>query len=423
LSKFWTVTTIAVLTLTITFTSASASTNDAHFTWEDRSAAEAHFVKRFGGGLSRNTILLQQAQELTHRVFSAYQNLYPQFMRNKQIPVVILTDSQLSFEAFAFMPRTHGPRRGMLVMAEGLIKRTGIDEDTQLGIVAHELAHILFWHQDLEGTPLRPIGRSGQPVEPETEAAFSRWMFLANIAGGHSHPAFNGLPINGLLSDEIRSTIELLRETGRDDCGTKLVEELETSTSQIMANYSFYLWDFDLDSSASAENVQRRSNELIEKISTCLEKQPHLNQRFLQSRRYRINGRMHSAPQVLSQVSNSLNIPASSDFHLVIQATRLAHQEMNRLFTNHGLGQVRWYSSEDQADEVAVSVLKHLNKDHRKFARGLLSAIEMPEHDSRRCQIDLDSASEPPYGNLSDLHHSICWRAWRLIKLGDPQFR
>jgi len=158
---------------------------------------------------------------------------------------VILTDSQDAFEAFAFMPRMDGPRRGMLIMTEGLLNLNGIDKETQLGIVAHEMAHILFWHQDVDGRSLRPILRAGQPVNSETETAFSRWMFLGAVAGGHSHSALNGLQV--------------------------LLTELESSTSQIMDNYSYYLWGFDLTKAGAVENLRTRSGALIRSSFSCLE--------------------------------------------------------------------------------------------------------------------------------------------------------
>jgi hypothetical protein len=408
-----TVTLFAALFLATGLAASPAHADDAHFTWEDRAVAEAHFVIRFGGIVSKNTALFQQANQVADQIYSAYKTLYPSFMQNKQKPIVILTDSQAAFEAFAFMPRMDGPRRGMMVMTEGLVNLIGIDKETQLGIVAHEMAHILFWHQDVDGKSLRPILRAGQPVTSETETSFSRWMFLATVAGGHSHSALNGLPLGGLLSDDIRLISELIKEKGKDDCGPSLLAELESSTTKIMENYySYYLWGFDVSKPGATTNLREQSSRLIERIGSCIEKQPDLNEKFLHLRNYRIAGRLYSASQVFSQVSSSINISAATpDFRLIMEASRLAHTEMNQIFARERFGSVRWYSGEDQADEAAATILKYLKVDHQKYAMGIQTALQMPANDSLRCRADIEANTEPPYGEFSDPHHSTCWRS------------
>jgi hypothetical protein len=401
-----------------------ADADDAHHTWENRAVAEAHFVGRFGGLISKNASLLQVANQVGEEAYSAYKALYPSFMQNKQKPIVILIESQDPFESFAFMPRMDGPRQGMLVMTEGLVNLVGIDKETQLGIVAHEMAHILFWHQDVDGKSLRPILRLGQSVTSETEESFSRWMFLATVAGGHSQSALNGLPLGGLLSDGIRFVSELIKERGKDDCGASLLAELKSSTSRIMENYSYYLWGFDLSTPVAVTNVRERSGALIEKINECVVKQPDLNEKFLHLRNYRLGGRLYPAAQILSRISKSLDISADTpDFRLIIEASRLAHNEMNQIFAREGFRDVRWYSGEDQADEAAATVLRHLKVDHRKYAVGIQSALQVPASDSSRCRADINSNSEPPYGEFSDPHHSNCWRSWRIINFGNQNTR
>lgn len=414
-----TVTLFASLVLATSLVVFPADADDAHHTWENRAVAEAHFVARFGGLISKNASLLQQANQVGEEVYSAYKALYPTFMQNKQKPIVILIESQTPFESFAFMPRMDGPRQGMLAMTEGLLNLVGIDKETQLGIVAHEMAHVLFWHQDVDGKSLLPVLRFGQSVTFETEDSFSRWMFLATMAGGHSHSVLNGLPLGGLLSDDIRFVIELIKEKGKDDCGPSLLAELESSTRRIMENYSYYLWGFDLSTPVVAANVRERSSVLIEKIGECILKQPELNEKFLHRRKYRLGGQLHQAAQIFSRISPSLDINAATpDFRLIIEASRLAHNEMNQIFTRERFSAVRWYSGEDQADEAAATILRHLKVDHRKYAAGIQSALQVPATDSARCRADIDSNIEPPYGEFSDSHHSSCWRSWRIINFG-----
>lgn len=397
-----------------------AKADDSHYTWEDRTVAESHFVIRFGGLISKNAPLLQKAIQVTDDVYSAYKALYPSFMGNKQKPLIILTESQSAFDAFAFMPRMDGPRRGMLVVTEGLMNLINIDKETQLGLIAHEMAHILFWHQDVKGRSLRPILRAGLPVTPATEDIFSRWMFLATVAGGHAHASLNGLPLGGLLSDDIRLISELIREKGKDDCGPGLLAALENSTSRIMDNYSYYLWGFDFSKPEAVTSIKEKSSTLIETIGSCIEKNPDLNEKFLHLRNYRLGGRLYPASQIFSRISPTLDISAGApDFRLIIEASRLAHMEMNHIFATERFDTVRWYSGEDQADESAATILRYLKVDYRKYAMGIQTALQIPESDSLRCRTDIASNNEPPYGEFSDPHHSTCWRSWRINNFGN----
>lgn len=421
--RLWTVTLFASVWIA-GFKACPARADEPHLTWDNRAVAEGYFIDRFGDSVSKNTALLNDAERAVDLVYNAYKALYPSFMSNKQKPMVVLEEDESAFGSFAFMPRMDGPRRGMLVVTEGLMKMNGIDRGTQMGIIAHEMAHILFWHQDTGGKSLRPILKSGRRVSSSTEQAFSRWMFLATMAGGHSLPALNGLPLNGNLGRDVRLISELIRDKGKGDCGPALLDAVTQQTSEIMNSYSYYSWGFNATDPASLGILDRASKTIISQVNSCILRNSILNEKFLHLKRYQIGGIQYPADQIFKRISPALNIfEDAPDFQIIIKASRQAHREMNEIYKREGFGDVRWYSAEDQADEAATTILKHLNIDHGSFASGVQSALSVPKKDLESCKRDLRFNREPPYGEFSDPHHSNCWRAWRIINYGNQNDR
>lgn len=67
--------------------------------------------------------------------------------------------------------------------------------------------------------------------------------------------------------------------------------------------------------------------------------------------------------------------------------------------------EVRFFSREDHADVMAVSILKELGLEIHSFNQFLISNFS--------AHTICNTSLEPPYGDLRNSHPDGCWRAWR----------
>jgi hypothetical protein len=111
-----------------------------------------------------------------------------------------------------------------------------------------------------------------------------------------------------------------------------------------------------------------------------------------------------------SQPEIDANDKATSAYDATIKLTTGYDQYL----TTTDLKNVRYYSFEEQADDVAVNLLAVIAFDKTGITKFLQQAIL---DDAGRSECDKLVASEPPYGIMSDPHHSTCWRVWHTSKI------
>jgi hypothetical protein len=80
---------------------------------------------------------------------------------------------------------------------------------------------------------------------------------------------------------------------------------------------------------------------------------------------------------------------------------------------------LRFFSDEEDADDVSVIVLRGAKIDPPYAIGGFLTAF-LPADTQPRCQDLLDRRVVPPYGrDLTDEHHAFCWRAHHTRQLAE----
>jgi hypothetical protein len=101
------------------------------------------------------------------------------------------------------------------------------------------------------------------------------------------------------------------------------------------------------------------------------------------------------------------------------RATMRAAETSFTTATGRPWSALRYFSYEEDADDVSVQVLRAAGLDPAGEGGFLLAALG----DLRvRCEAILDAGEVPPYGaNYADEHHATCWRVYhvrQLAKLG-----
>jgi hypothetical protein len=88
----------------------------------------------------------------------------------------------------------------------------------------------------------------------------------------------------------------------------------------------------------------------------------------------------------------------------------------------------RYFSEEEDADDVAVMVLGATGRDAESYADAAVTAVaKRGAEAAARCRALLDAGTVPPYGvDLLDSHHANCWRAHhalQIVRLGKREPR
>lgn len=104
----------------------------------------------------------------------------------------------------------------------------------------------------------------------------------------------------------------------------------------------------------------------------------------------------------------------SNPIEMYFQTVKNVQKHMDELHSILQRGRLRSYTTEDQADEAAITILKFLKMNPAAMAEGLLIRAQAntpgPVQD---CREKVRNGTEPRYGALDSQHHSDCWRFWR----------
>ncbi len=197
--------------------------------------------------------------------------------------------------------------------------------------------------------------------------------------------------------------MDKMRESKSPSCGEAISTEINKRWNRLTSNFSRYHWDFVFDTPQKLSALSHDTAAMVNAMAACArELDPSLNRISISP--------SHRLTFILSGLSSYL---PSGDMTLdqfvqLILAAKTQLREYERQFDRQ---QLRYYSAEDQADEVAASVLKSLKLTRLDYAQALLGSLE---EDKALCETTLNKNIEPPYGHLVDIHHATCWRVWHL---------
>ncbi|HEY5927694.1 MAG TPA: M48 family metalloprotease [Kofleriaceae bacterium] len=319
------------------------------------------------------------------------------------------------------------------VMVHTGLAAAALAEDGRLGVLLHELQHIVGTHglgnveEDLRlhyvaGDGVEPIGRL-QTDDRIVHEAIESWMNMASDIGPYSLSALGGFPYDGPLW----GMLDMLADDGVEDNGANC----RTAADQI-ASLRHDLVDArdDLDEHLTispttqqpinATTLSSRINEALGRLrEDCM---PGSSLTFVDAFADLVN----APPQEIAESLTASDLQLVSNKHVVDALSALTRDRRNKMRAleaslpqGRPWSAARYFSEEEDADDTAVMVLRAAGRNAESYAAAALTSVaKRGAEAAARCQTILDAGEVPPYGvDLLDTHHASCWRAYHALQI------
>jgi hypothetical protein len=314
----------------------------------------------------------------------------------------------------------------------GLIDANAPDE-ANLGVMMHELQHAVGLHLIMDnGAKMRrfyfapqnlpePIGRE-QEAESRATAAGVAWRAAAETGGPFSNAELGGYPFGG----DLESMFNLVAASGAQQnpqacahaigLADALTTDIQKATDKL-----------DMSLQIDLATLQSRVNATLTALKTeCL---AGFTKSFFEVAAFIGGGtpeqiEMNMAQHDRDLVTGKHIVDAIAALIADRRAAMRAAEAMFTMKTGRPWSALRYFSFEEDADDVSVTVLRAAKLDPGGNATFLLSAIP---NERARCEQIINDGDVPPYGvDLGDEHHATCWRVGhieQLVKQGSTAAR
>jgi hypothetical protein len=345
----------------------------------------------------------------------------------KAIPVADLADhdpalvviEDPSINAFVF-----GSRRGtanfIVVVHTGTLDQNP-SEAALAGLVMHELTHAVGLHVVPGGDALfrrfyvaageEPLGFE-QDEDPIALEHGEAWRSAASDAGPFVAPELGGFPFTG--------TMELLLNFGVANipqCATArgIASEMR---DDLVGGLDF----LDVSLQVPANVNRQRADNVMANLADCVEDAGvdgdffDLVAAFTGSSADVIRGQVSAADRTLLDGK-----PFIIGMRDLLISRRAEMREIEAAFeadTDESFAALRFFSTEENADDITVPVLEAMDLDIVGLGQFLFGVLD---NDSQvRCQQLLANQQTPPYGaDLNDEHHATCWRIAHVVQVAN----
>lgn len=345
-------------------------------------------------------------------------------IRTLPTPRVVLIDSEERNAWVALDPRVEKVALSVMVHTSVIDMD---DESAFVGLIVHELAHAVELHPyPGVGERLRkyywaeedwePLGFTMED-DPTARAVAEPWLEAAGAVGPHPRDEFNGLP--GLSS----AGMKILRWLARSHADPENPACL-TASQALGEWYELVLSGYsELDRSISLDEetwraLDERSAAAVMAFSECLSHVQMTLDELATAFAMAIGAPPARLLEAVTDEQRRIFAGGENAFDGLRLLTLDGYARMQEIEAEHDLDRLRYYSTEEAADDRAVLVLLDAGLDPAGFAR-FLASISSEAH-NRSCQDILDRGDVPPYGeDLADTHHATCWRIHHIHQLAD----
>lgn len=321
---------------------------------------------------------------------------------------------------------------GLAVMVHTGLLDAGGTPDALLGLVMHELQHAIglhviaevkqgfrrFYQAPADGP--EPFGFE-QSTEPVAEEALLALLEIGQEVGLQPLPELNGVPLPpGMFA----TTLRLAHQSGLQnnpaacddtDAAIELVGELAASHTDALSGA--------LVPGEDAASLDYLTGELVATLrDSCLAGSTASVFDFL-------SAQLGASADDLRAAASPEDLALLDDKHVIdaivaITLDRYAGIERidDALYrdTGGGIDSLRYYTTEEAADDVTVEVLRGAGASADGLASFLLGIL--PPAARAECEAVIDAGEVPAYGvDLVDDHHATCWRVWHIRELAARQ--
>ncbi len=372
-------------------------------TYTSRASLLSDFHEYFAYKIVEDKKLEEQAQAWVDQAYLAFKALYPRFMANKDKPAFVIIESENATDIHAYFPEKYEHNhKGLMIFTTSFIA-SDWSEAKKLGLVSHEMSHLLFWHLDAKVNPINISYADKTPLSLVEAENFKKWISLADIMGWANQKEMNGVTFRSQMGGGMQLLISNLVKSDKPKCGKELENGLGVLTERLEIIDGFY-WDSVLTTAEEKSQRDKETRHLLQMIRSCLQEQSS------QTNSVKVN-------QNATNVLRSVDIEVPDDglsFDGLIDLTKRAQAKLRELAEGFAIQKLRYYSSEDQADEAAITVIKSLGHNGSDFPDIFFTQLD--EKSKKLCERAIEDDIEPPFGNLLDSHHAPCWRIYNLRK-------
>lgn len=412
---------------------------------------DSDILARQSSGLPRRIVPFTDSRYLrldaaVEKIFREFQRLFPEKLGPLKPPPAILIEDN-SRNAYALGPRPDDPHKSIPYF---FVVHTGFASDPlsdsqYYGVLAHELAHLLKRHANPDVVKkLTKVYRSTNAVsvaslgaslvtsealgflqkqnnDPVLQKGLDRWLTLAKDAGPFSDLEFQGLPTTiGIGSFHLLLKFILKKYADPTLPACAMSRE---AYEKWFATYIGFLNQAEQTIRLDPENRSSfgaLSAATARSLSACLAtvKKSMID---IYSDQYAMTSDMlmtfldiHELAQF--QEDAKLFDGSPNVFAGLIAVTLKKQSEMRTLESTLKLSEVRVFTREEEADDLAVRVLKKIGLDPLGNADWLVNWT-LDERSKASCFDTLARDHVPAYGSLLDDHHAPCFRYYHQRQL------
>lgn len=401
----------------------SKPTNIAHYkVYPDRTAAIQWFndgKARGDTGLGSDTVVAASdpryadVDAKVSAIWKAFQAQFPADTQDLPTPIVLLVDSP-SPGAYAVWDGSLGLSPNIFMIQVPTLK---LGDDAIRGVIAHELAHHVLKHKwpgisdkieiwyDATKTSDHGFG-----FEQTSDATIKKNGKKAQIygmsTGDYPLTQWNGATRRGGSFDDFVGYIHVkAKATNAQACAdADTAYEAMLAYADPFRDPTFSNITMTADQLAQLDTL---SKAYIAKETTCTSP---VKQTFFQIVAEALEITETEARDQTGAEEVALADKATSAFDAIVQIVKMYDTYM----TTTDLKNTRYFSFEEQADDTSVGILKALGYAENGMSTYLQKGV-MNESGLAKC--NALGTAEPPYGIISDPHHSACWRTWHIGKV------
>jgi hypothetical protein len=320
-------------------------------------------------------------------------------------------------------------RAGLAVMVQTGTLDLGGTDDALLGLIMHELEHAvgIHFHPEVKARTTRyyqvapgeaePFGFE-QASDPDIGEAIELLIATGREVGLQPHAELNGMP---LFTGMFFTTLQLAQQSGTEkdpvaceDAGAGFDLTIELLVSH------FRSLDGSLDLGAEGADLEYITGEYFDTLKNdCLADSTATLFDVLAFQ-------LGATPEQIRAQTTPEDLALVDGEH-VIDALRLvtldrydrinAVEDVLASETGAGIDSLRYFTTEEAADDRTVEVLRGAGLEADGLASFFLDALMSPE-DRAECLAIVEAGEVPPYGvDLADDHHATCWRVWHVQEL------
>ena len=399
---------------------ASRVLNSDYLFFSDNSQAVSWYknspsAKFSGNVVDVNDLRHGQAKAKIDKIWKGFQDLFPEKTLNTRAPFPVIVESDMK-DALVMVDQATQAIPQIIKINTGLF--ASATDDQWYGLIAHELTHYVFKH-GLNGTENRvwkfyqstgiiePVG-SQQSDNLGVRKVVLDWMGHLQWSGAILTGKLHGfaLPSQGSgITYFIFQYLAAREKTNHPKECSSFARDQANMVQIFLKSYSYVTGDLDLSPSES-DQMNALSAGLGGKAKGCFgsvtEKMDDLIREVAGS-----GIKIDPADKALYESENSTldGLMSLVNHHAQLALTlQKLHQS--------DWGKFRYYSHEEEADLTAVRVLDALGLKADGQADLFWSLL--PVRDQTQCSSYLNSGKIPPYGILSDPHHSLCFRIFNI---------